>query len=151
MKKLVLGDKGKWESTYVKSFNLNILFTCNRCFSVLLQLSLLIQFLLSFFPLTISKQSSNKYTTEAQHLFVPTNATVYNTVIILKKNNCTSGLWCMQLVYFYIVLYLDLLHGRFHVSLWRVLKVSVVVYFYFYFSGHSEAMEAMVHRTQGKI
>ena len=29
--------------------------------------------------------------------------------------------------------------------------MSAVVYFYFYFSGHSEAMEAMVHRTQGKI
>ena len=29
--------------------------------------------------------------------------------------------------------------------------MSVVVYFYFYFSGHSEAMEAMVHGTQGKI
>ena len=39
----------------------------------------------SFFLLTISKQSSNKYATEPQHLFVPTNATVYNTVIILKK------------------------------------------------------------------
>ena len=49
-----------------------------------------------------------------------------------------------------MVLYLDLLHERNNVSVRRVLNVSVVVYFCF-FLGHSEAMEAMVHRTQGKI
>ena len=42
-----------------------------------------------------------------------------------------------------MVLYIDLLHERNDVSVRRVLNVSVV--FYFYFSGHSEAMEAMVH------